>query len=57
MLQQLKSPLSAEKKNPVRRLFYEQGDKSGKNSPGKEENLTKKSPVKAAEKKVIHEQK
>ena len=57
MLQQLKSPLSAEKKNPVRRLFYEQGEKSGKTSPRKEENLTKKSPVKQAEKKAIHDQK
>ena len=57
MLQQLKSPLSAEKKNPARRLFYEQGEKSEKSSPRKEVNLTKKSPVKTAEKKAIHEQK
>ena len=53
-LQQLKSPLSAEKTNPVRRLFADkQSDKSEHVTPRKEENLTKQYvPVKLDEKTV-----
>ena len=56
-LQQLKSPLSAEKTNPVRRLFTDkQSDKLEHVTPKKEENLTKKYlPVKSDEKKTMRQ--
>jgi len=52
MLQQLKSPLSAEKTNPARKLFYKQCDKLGHVTSKNDDNVTKKSPAKLDEKEV-----
>lgn len=60
MLQQLKSPLSAEKTNPARKLFNEQGDKLGQVTLRRKEESSRtkaKSPEKLDEKKSTKDKK
>lgn len=57
-LQQLKSPLSAEKKNPARRLFHDSDNSGHIISPKKQEiGSVTQSPLKLGQKKAVEGQK